>query len=258
MLKRRARAPLEPGGPADGATLRVASSCRVPARQRRARDDRQPRARARGRGHVCRCGSDDEGRARGEREETRDVREFFGPFAAGVARRADGVGGADVAVATGWQTVAPVLPLAAAGPGAPRPGRRARVLRARRSGCGPRRATAADGHRGEPWLAGGLRERYGARATPFDLGVDRDLPARGGAARGTSARLRPRRDAPAGGASGLAGDGRAAPPPAEDEIALFGEGGPLRAPSPSRTSAYSTSPRSPARTTRRASASCCP
>ena len=100
--------------------------------------------------------------------------DFF-PFGGQIEIGFDRWAGADVAVATGWQTAYPVLGL---------PGCRARayfvqdhepdfyaastkqLLAERTYGLGMPCIAAS------PWLAGLLEHRYGATASPFELGVD--------------------------------------------------------------------------------------
>ncbi len=122
---------------------------------------------------------DEEGRHEGESDARTGAlfREFFGPVDAAIRKGFAAWDGADVVVATGWQTVPAVL---------------------RRPGVGGRAylvqdhepefyATSAERDWAEwtyrqgvhciaasPWLAGVLRERYGASASSFDLGVDHD------------------------------------------------------------------------------------
>ena len=69
------------------------------------------------RGHRCSLWIDDPGRRCGGGPEgaARDLRAWFGPFEASVAYGLEAFAGADVAVATGWQTVARVRTLPAAG-----------------------------------------------------------------------------------------------------------------------------------------------
>jgi glycosyltransferase involved in cell wall biosynthesis len=86
--------------------------------------------------------------------------------------------GADVVIATGWQTVARALLL----PGA---GARAYLVQDHEPdfyGASAQALWAADTYRrglhciaASPWLAELLRERYGASVTPFDLAFDHDL-----------------------------------------------------------------------------------
>ena len=106
------------------------------------------------RGHRCSLWIDDPGRrcAGGPAGAAANLRAWFGPFAADVHYGFDGWRGADVVVATGWQTVARVLTLPGArGPRVPRPGPRAGVLRhQRRSACGRPTATATACTRSPP------------------------------------------------------------------------------------------------------------
>ncbi len=99
-------------------------------------------------------------------------RTFFGPFAAPVHDDLGSFAGADVVVATGWQTVAPVLLLA---------GCRARVQlvqddEAEFYPASAERRWAEQSHvlpaiTAGTWLADRMRGR-GVSATPFDLGID--------------------------------------------------------------------------------------
>lgn len=108
----------------------------------------------------------------------REFNEFFGPIAGGVHHGFDAWAGADVAVATDWQTVARVLRL----PGCEA---RAYLVQDHEPDFYPASAEsiwAAETYRwglrciaASEWLAALLRERYGANATQFDLGVDSDL-----------------------------------------------------------------------------------
>ena len=103
---------------------------------------------------------------------------FFGPMAAGLRRAdADSFPGADVVLATGWQTVPTVLRL---------PGARARAYLVQDHepdfyAASIEREWAAWTYGqglhaicASPWLADVVRKRYGATASSFDLGV---LPA---------------------------------------------------------------------------------
>jgi glycosyltransferase involved in cell wall biosynthesis len=131
-------------------------------------------------GHSCSVWIDDPGRRcpGGPEQAERDFREWFGPFDARVRYGFDRWAGADVVVATGWQTVA-----------------RARVLGdvAARAylvqdhepeffGTSAQRLWADDSYRhglypitAGPWLADVMRERYGLPATSFELAVDTQL-----------------------------------------------------------------------------------
>jgi len=114
-----------------------------------------------------RCGGGPEGAAR-------DLRAWFGPFAASVAYGLEAFTGADVAVATGWQTVARVRTLPAAG--------RAYLVQDHEPeffGTSVQRAWAEDSYRHDlypitagQWLADTMGEMYGLPATAFDLGID--------------------------------------------------------------------------------------
>jgi glycosyltransferase involved in cell wall biosynthesis len=101
-------------------------------------------------------------------------RTFFGPFAAAVHPSLVGFAGAGILVATGWQTVAPVL--LARGCGA-----RAYLVQDHEADFYPASAerlwaSASYGHglhclTAGTWLADVVAE-HGASATPFDLGID--------------------------------------------------------------------------------------
>ena len=100
---------------------------------------------------------------------------FFGPLAAPVLKGLDGWRGADVVVATGWQTVPEVLKL-------PDTGARAYLVQDHEPEFYPTSAerlwaewTYRQGLHcvcASPWLAELVSGRYGASATAFDLGVD--------------------------------------------------------------------------------------
>ena len=128
------------------------------------------------RGHRVSLWLDDPGRRLKDLDEAaRDFKAWFGPFAAPVHARFDGWSGADVAVATGYQSVLKVRTL-------PDAGARAYLvqdhepeffatsterLHAEESyGFGLHAITAG------VWLAQFMSERYGMRATPFELAVD--------------------------------------------------------------------------------------
>jgi glycosyltransferase involved in cell wall biosynthesis len=128
------------------------------------------------RGHACSLWIDDPGRrlassARAEQE----LREWFGPFEAEVRYGVDDWEGTDVAVATGWQTVARVrtLPDAAA---------RAYLVQDHEPeffGTSVHRLWATDSYRHDlypitagRWLAELMEHDYGLAATSFDLGID--------------------------------------------------------------------------------------
>jgi O-antigen biosynthesis protein len=106
------------------------------------------------------------------------MREWFRPPDGPVFMGFDGWHGADVVVATGWETVHPVLRL---------PGARARAYLVQDHepeffATSAQRlwseATYDEGFHviaASPWLAGLVRERHGAAASHFDLGVDHGL-----------------------------------------------------------------------------------
>ncbi len=129
------------------------------------------------RGHRCSLWlHDPAGRHAGD-----DVRalfeDFFGPVAGAVHADLGGWKGADVAVATGWQTVPRLLAL----PGA---GARAYLVQdheaefyatsAERVWAASTYALGLHAITAGPWLVQVLREQYGAAATPFDLAVDHE------------------------------------------------------------------------------------
>src|SRR6202171_5204316 len=106
-----------------------------------------------------------------------DINEFFAPFDGPVYRGFDAWQGADVAIATGWQTVPATLAL-------DRCRRRAYVVNDHESefyAASTERVLAEDTYRhgmhciaASPWLRDLLIELYGASADAFQLGVDRD------------------------------------------------------------------------------------
>lgn len=133
------------------------------------------------RGHECSLWLEDhEGRHAAETEPTtaRLFAEFFGPVAGPLHTGFGQWTGADVIVATGWQTVPSVLRL----PGA---GARAYLVQDHEPefyGTSAERewATWSYGQglhaiAASPWLAQVIRDRYGARVSVFDLGVDHSL-----------------------------------------------------------------------------------
>jgi glycosyltransferase involved in cell wall biosynthesis len=132
------------------------------------------------RGHDCSLWVlDDEGRHEGESSEQVGAlfRSFFGSVRASVVKGFDGWRGADVAVATGWQTIAAVLRR-------PSVGARAYLVQDHEPefyGTSAERMWAEWTYRqglrciaASPWLADVLRDRYGASASSFDLAVDHD------------------------------------------------------------------------------------
>jgi glycosyltransferase involved in cell wall biosynthesis len=128
------------------------------------------------RGHRCSLWIDDPGRrcAGGPEQAVKDLRAWFGPFEAAVAYGLAGYAGADVVVATGWQTVARVRTLPAAG--------RAYLVQDHEPeffGTSVQRAWGDDSYRHDlypitagRWLADTMGELYGLPATSFDLGID--------------------------------------------------------------------------------------
>jgi glycosyltransferase involved in cell wall biosynthesis len=131
-------------------------------------------------GHRCSVWVlDEEGRHEGASDEELGAlwRRFFGPMAAPVRLGVSGWDGADVAMATGWQTVPRALFL---------PGVVARTyfVQDHEPEFYPTSASrewAAWTYRqglhciaASAWLAGKLREDYGATAGHFELGVDQE------------------------------------------------------------------------------------
>jgi glycosyltransferase involved in cell wall biosynthesis len=107
-----------------------------------------------------------------------NLRAWFGPFAAATHHDFAAWTGADVVVATGWQTVARVRTLHDAAA-------RAYLVQDHEPeffGTSAQRMWADDSYRhglypiaASSWLADVMRERYGLAATWFDLGVDTEL-----------------------------------------------------------------------------------
>jgi glycosyltransferase involved in cell wall biosynthesis len=107
-----------------------------------------------------------------------DIREFFAPLQGPVYKGFDEWPGADVAIATGWQTVHATLGLE---------GCRARAYVVNDHepeffAASTERALAEDTYRHDlhciaasPWLRDLLIQRYGASADAFQLGVDHDV-----------------------------------------------------------------------------------
>lgn len=128
------------------------------------------------RGHRCSLWIDDPGaRVKGGADAAAsNLREWFGPFNADVRYGLDGFAGADVVLATGWQTVARVRTLPAAG--------RAYLVQDHEPeffGTSVQRAWAEDSYTHDlypitagQWLADTMGELYGLPATSFDLGID--------------------------------------------------------------------------------------
>lgn len=187
-------------------------------------------------GHSCSLWVlDDEGRHAGEsaEETAASFRAFFGPVAGAVRADLSGWTGADVVVATGWQTVPEVLRL---------PGAAARAYLVQDHepefyATSAERLWAEWTYRqglhcvaASPWLAELVAARYGAAATPFDLGIDHGLYGPGADARRDDLVLfyaravTPRRAVPLG---LLALEELKRRRPAV-EVGLFGESTPLR------------------------------
>jgi glycosyltransferase involved in cell wall biosynthesis len=131
-------------------------------------------------GHACSVWViDEEGRHAGESEAQVAAlwREFFGPLRGDVRLGLDAWTGADVALATGWQTVPSVLRLA---------GTAARAYlvldhepefyatSAERTWAEWTYGQGLHCIAGSSWLAGVLDVRYGARASSFEFGVDQE------------------------------------------------------------------------------------
>jgi len=128
------------------------------------------------RGHRCSLWIDDLGRrfGAGSEQACADLRAWFGPFQADVHYGFDAYDGADVVVATGWQTALRVRTLPAAA--------RAYLVQDHEPeffGTSVQRALAEDSYRlglypitAGRWLAQVMGERYGLPATPFDLGIN--------------------------------------------------------------------------------------
>jgi glycosyltransferase involved in cell wall biosynthesis len=137
-------------------------------------------ARLERRGHACSVWLTDE---RGDMREVwparvrAEIQEYFAPLQGPVYKGFDQWQGADVAIATGWQTVHPVLAL---------PGCRARAYLVNDHEpefypTSTERVMAKDTYRrglhciaASPWLRDLLIDRYGASADAFQLGVDHD------------------------------------------------------------------------------------
>jgi len=131
------------------------------------------------RGHTCSLWIDDPGR-RMDAEAPAQLREWFGPFDAQVRYGFDDWSGADVVLATGWQTVARALSLGGAAG-------RAYLVQDHEPeffGTSAQRHYADDSYRhglhaitAGTWLADLMHDSYGMSATPFDLGVNPDVYA---------------------------------------------------------------------------------
>ncbi|WP_027005369.1 glycosyltransferase family 4 protein [Conexibacter woesei] len=195
---------------------------------------------------------DEEGRHAGQADDAA-LRalfiDFFGPVGADVRRLRDpgAFGGADVVVATGWQTVPAVLRM----PGA---GARAYLVQDHEPefyATSIEREWAAWTYRqglhaicASPWLAELVTDMYGSTASSFDLGVDHDTYRNANAARSGNTILlyarptTPRRAVPL---ALLALEELHRRRPSVD-IALFGESRPIATPFPHRDLGVLTPP----------------
>jgi glycosyltransferase involved in cell wall biosynthesis len=132
------------------------------------------------RGHTCSLWLEDPHRRAPERRGHVDkrLRDYFGPVQAEVHSGFSAWGGADIAVATGWETVPRALLL-------PDCGARAYLVQDYEPDFFPASAEARWAEQtysqglfhvtAGPWLAELLRERFGARADWFELGVDHSV-----------------------------------------------------------------------------------
>ncbi len=243
-LARRGPAPLAEGpGASGGGALEVAAV--IPSFRRGSGGHATIVALMQGlreRGHSISLWLEDcEGRHRDEDEQTirRSFERFFAADGLAPERDFERWRGADVVLATGWQTAARVLML-------PDSGARAYLVQDHEPdfyGASAESLWAAESYRqglhclaASEWLAALLGERYGASATPFDLGVDHDLYWPRGAARREdlvvfyARAVTPRRAVPLG-LLALKELARRRP---EVEIALYGEDHPLDAGFPCR------------------------
>ena len=133
-------------------------------------------------GHECSLWFEDPRRRAGGRtaDATGRLGEYFGAVDVTVHEDFDAWDGVDVAMATGWETVARALLL-------PSCSARAYLVQDYEPDFFPASAEsrwAEESYRrglfhitAGPWLAELLRERFGAAATHFDLGVDHDIYA---------------------------------------------------------------------------------
>lgn len=181
---RESPAPLEPGGAEAAGADRLRVAITIPTFRRGSGGHSTIANLVRGleaAGHECSLWLIDvDGRHGGESEaETQELfRSFFGPVTAPLHAGFGAWGGADVVVATGWQTVPAALRL---------PGARARAYLVQDHepefyGTSAERVwaewTYAQGLHcvcASQWLAGLVRARHGASVSAFDLGVDHDV-----------------------------------------------------------------------------------
>jgi glycosyltransferase involved in cell wall biosynthesis len=251
-LAREGPAPLSSQRAKAGARLRIATI--IPAFRRGSGGHRTIAhllEALRARGHEVSVWLDDgEGRHASDSPALtkRTFREFFGAPQLELATEFTGWEGADVVLATGWQTVARALLLEGAAC-------RAYLVQDHEPefyGASAESLWAAQTYgyglhciAASPWLASVLSDRYGASATHFDLAVDHDTYR----ARASDAAEERSRDA--GEPALVAFYARAVTPRravplgllalaelqrrrADVEIALYGEDRPLRAPFPHR------------------------
>jgi O-antigen biosynthesis protein len=135
------------------------------------------------RGHSCSVWIEDsDGTHFGQTPDQVEAlfRHWFGAAGTDVHASFDAWNGADVVLATGWQTVHRVLRL----PGATARGYLVQDHEPEFYGTSAERVWAEETYRlglpcaaASPWLASVLRETYGAVADSFDLGVDHDVYA---------------------------------------------------------------------------------
>jgi O-antigen biosynthesis protein len=235
-------APLNGAGPARAGAARLRVGVLVPSFRRGSGGHATIANLVRGleaRGHqVALFVVDGQGR-HGDDDVDRLFKEFFGPMAAPVLRGLGEWRGADVAVATGWQTVPDVLALGDVAA-------RAYLVQDHEPEFYPSSAerlwaewTYRQGMHcvcASPWLAEVVTDRYGASATAFNLGVDhatyKALPThrREDLVLFYTRAVTPRRAVPLG-ALALVELHRRRP---AVEIAVFGEAGDLELPFPAR------------------------
>jgi glycosyltransferase involved in cell wall biosynthesis len=135
------------------------------------------------RGHTCSVWVEDSDGTHADQEpaETEQLfRDWFGGLSGDVHASFDAWRGADVVLATGWQTVHRVLRLG----GARTRGYLVQDHEPEFFGTSAERTWAEQTYglglpcvAASPWLARLLRERYGARADAFDLGIDHGVYA---------------------------------------------------------------------------------
>ena len=179
-LRDAGRAPLREGAPPAGGSLHVAFAIPPFARGSGGHTTLSNIVRAlERRGHRCSFWLDDPGRRElNPADAARVFKQWFGPFDAEVHPDFSAWHGADVAVATGYQSVLRVRTLADCG---------ARAYCVQDHEPDFFAASAERVHAEESysygfhaitaglWLAEVMRERYGMAATPFELAVDHDI-----------------------------------------------------------------------------------